>query len=748
VEVRQHQVVTAGLRTWLIALSLILTARAYIALGRVEYATAVPHRAEALLGTFIVTAALASAMARPRSARAAGLLPAIAGALTLLGAAFVTLSSLHPGYGAEVMHGVVIILMIGMPMLVPLPIRGGVALLAAIAITYPMMQLTLGTARASDPMLAAQVVDLSAGFGMAVLALVLHNVLFAGRWRALGDLARMAERDGLTGALNRRAFAGRMLAEADRARRYHTSLGVIMVDIDQFKRFNSELGYAAGDAMLRAVSLAVQGVTGAPEYARLGPTMARYGGEEFVVVVAGASRTELADMADAIRRAVANVKINGDAQVTASVGHAHVDDGARCVPATILDAADRALYRAKRAGGDRTEPAEPADLAAAGPSARLAVRSRKATPARTRESTRAAAVSDARLLHGVVLRWMFAVTATWSGMLTLMDVALVSGPYALLAADDFRLGSVVVARACLVLALLAFAAYGPRLPWWHDRLATLHALFVIGISAAILWMMERSGGVTSPYFGQLVYVIGSWSLAFSVRPAGSVTVLFAATMLLPVYYACFAGVPLTDHDLMIRSALLFGTGMVALGTQSIFSGLRGEEVTAREALDQLARIDPLTNLPNRVAFEEHAGKLMARAADTSDSRLSLLIVDMDHFKTLNDTYGHVVGDEALIRVATTLEQSLRAGDVAARLGGEEFVVALPMTDLEGARLSAERIRAGIEGVAVLGGTVPLRASVGVATLEDGEDLDGLLARADDALRRAKSLGRNRVEVAS
>lgn len=121
------------------------------------------------------------------------------------------------------------------------------------------------------------------------------------------------------------------------------------------------------------------------------------------------------------------------------------------------------------------------------------------------------------------------------------------------------------------------------------------------------------------------------------------------------------------------------------------------------------------------------------------------MVDIDHFKRVNDRWGHADGDRVLAEVARRIRHEVRAGDLATRYGGEEFLVLLPDTALQAASDVAERIRGAIasEPVALGGGRVVVTASVGVAQLRDGEDNAALVARADTALYRAKQQGRNR-----
>ena len=161
---------------------------------------------------------------------------------------------------------------------------------------------------------------------------------------------------------------------------------------------------------------------------------------------------------------------------------------------------------------------------------------------------------------------------------------------------------------------------------------------------------------------------------------------------------------------------------------------------------RLAATDSLTGLLNRRAFVEVVARDVSLAHRHS-SPLSLLLLDLDHFKEVNDAHGHAVGDLVLSTTAGALAQTVRKSDLVARWGGEEFVVALSHTAASGARVMAERLRRQIadRAIALPDRTFNVTASIGVASLGPNEDLDGLLVRADRAMYQAKSKGRNRVE---
>jgi diguanylate cyclase (GGDEF)-like protein len=167
-----------------------------------------------------------------------------------------------------------------------------------------------------------------------------------------------------------------------------------------------------------------------------------------------------------------------------------------------------------------------------------------------------------------------------------------------------------------------------------------------------------------------------------------------------------------------------------------------------QQLAAAARTDPKTGLLNATAWQREADAAVARAR-SSGAPLALLLVDVDHFKRVNDSHGHLIGDDVLRALATELRQQVRESDVVGRFGGEEFTVLLPRTDADGACRIAERLRssAGLLSVAAAEASISVTVSIGVAVLgEHGSDLFELLAAADLALYRAKDDGRNLVRL--
>lgn len=168
----------------------------------------------------------------------------------------------------------------------------------------------------------------------------------------------------------------------------------------------------------------------------------------------------------------------------------------------------------------------------------------------------------------------------------------------------------------------------------------------------------------------------------------------------------------------------------------------------KEQLERLVSFDSLTGLYNRQAVLGRLREAINHAQRYKEN-LSLIMLDIDHFKKVNDQYGHLVGDDVLEKVSTLIRDNIRNTDIVGRYGGEEFIIVLPQTDLHAARVVAERIRKIIETAKMkdfAGNMFSITVSQGISGWEPDDDIHSFISRADEALYKAKESGRNRVEV--
>ncbi len=203
-----------------------------------------------------------------------------------------------------------------------------------------------------------------------------------------------------------------------------------------------------------------------------------------------------------------------------------------------------------------------------------------------------------------------------------------------------------------------------------------------------------------------------------------------------------SGFDASETELLGLMAQWVGSEIEREEARTALEASQREMAEANRKLELLATIDPLTEAKNRRAWNEKLAEEWSRATRYG-TPLSLVLLDVDKFKTYNDSFGHQAGDGVLRQVARTAQNAIRVTDFFARYGGEEFALVLPNTDAEGALILAERLRAGIEGAPWK--ERPVTASFGVATLDgDMKSSDDLTRAADEALYGAKERGRNRV----
>ena len=290
-----------------------------------------------------------------------------------------------------------------------------------------------------------------------------------------------------------------------------------------------------------------------------------------------------------------------------------------------------------------------------------------------------------------------------------------------------------------------------------DLLIGLVASAVVAVVATVTIAMRREGGArlrTRPIvLGTMVAVIGA--LGYTVWTLGTIGLFWCYPAALAFYGL------LEERHARAANALLLGTALpiafVAMDTPlalraaatlactSLFGAILVRTIERqREALLRRAETDPLTGLANRHGLHGALESGLVEATGDRGPGAALMIVDLDHFKRVNDAHGHGAGDGVLRAAGALLMASVRSGERAFRLGGEEFLLLVRAGSDEALTARAETLRRAIEG-ARMPGLPPVTASIGTAAGRAGEPPGEWLARADAALYRAKAGGRNRVE---
>ena len=298
---------------------------------------------------------------------------------------------------------------------------------------------------------------------------------------------------------------------------------------------------------------------------------------------------------------------------------------------------------------------------------------------------------------------------------------------------------------------LAYRRRGPDadLRTWERRF--LASLVLTGAAWGIGgWLMMPKGLIAHQavvYFF-LMGMVGGAVANYSAHVVGVTTT--AVLIFLP------STIAFVIEDSPLTRAMAFGSIVYVIAAFRAATTLsrsfkRSHQLTheleiARGHAEEQARTDELTGMRNRRAFYEHGDLAVAQASRYGDP-LALIVLDIDHFKQVNDTWGHPAGDETLRLVALIIQRTVRTSDIAGRVGGEEFAIMLPRASAEQALAMAERLRAAMERAPLYHdkGEIHFTASFGVASGRRGvETLERLMQEADKALYEAKEGGRNRV----
>lgn len=632
--------------------------------------------------------------------------------------------------------------------------------------------------------------------GPHILFCLVATAIMVIQWRqSEARVLKLGMTDGLTRLHNRRAILDVLYRETARARQQDTPLAVALLDLDHFKAINDTRGHQVGDQVLvEAARLLASRIS---EPAVLG----RFGGEEFLFVLPGFSAQQAERCMEECRRGLAALRIRADdgarVEVSGSFGVACHSGGGVVDGDALLRAADAALYRAKDRGRDRVEMMEPAagnapsTIEASNTEAPNATAPNATAPRDPgeMEHTRHTRLADiqheqnvagdpgpgfrAWLRRGIVGIQQWSEEAMTSLMLGLIALQFASflgwGLYVLSREDRNRLVDTAfvfqvlptLVAATMLIALLSLvglilARRGIRSDLYLHASHNLYALLLTGAGYLVGILSLPTGIILlgSPLVGLIFYR--------QVLVVVSTTTALLATAGLA--YASAAGwlpyAPLVPESLVhfrasdpfwVLSYYVFLVPMlvVVLVIADVVLGAwreRGLHIRNLSITDVLTRVHNRRNIMTVLERE-------AAARRHSGSVLSLVLVDLDEFKAVNDQRGHPTGDRVLRQVARVLAANIREADAVGRYGGEEFLLVLPGTSLDGALALAERCRAQLEETEItddLGRGFGVSASFGVASTEAVlfPGIAELLKAADDALYRAKEKGRNRVQAMS
>lgn len=548
---------------------------------------------------------------------------------------------------------------------------------------------------------------------VVVTALVLPVfVLFTAIARGAETQSHEAsQRDPLTGAYNRLALSTHLSAVTGAAERRPWAL--IVTDIDNFKQINDRLGHAAGDDVLRAVALHVRDRLPADA------AVYRLGGEEFLVSVYGDDADRAVELAETLRSTLRVTA--GDVPVTMSFGVARAPSSEPERFDTLFSAADVALYRAKASGRDTVQTADPDtsfDRSPVTGDERPERQRRDPQPVRASRSGiireplereqlldmmarqyRSTRISDLLVIVPLVL---FAKPLGYgTALLAIATIALIriaqrTAPR--LRRPEILLGGAWLLGLALVGVLVAFT--GEPAPWglWAP------SVLIVASSAAFPWRFARWGALA----------------------AGLITIAAA----LALDGRVFSNTP---EAVVSPLCLLFANVLIAREIGRRILGMR-----------RAAVFDQLTGLPNRAVFDRRIAQTIDDAAADGGAPVGLIMIDIDHFKQVNDAYGHSRGDAVLISVASQLQSRLRHDGTLFRIGGEEFAVMLTGDHARDAADIAERLRRSIREHPLAG--VPITMSFGVSVATAPVGVIELFTRADRALYEAKA-ERDRVRIA-
>jgi diguanylate cyclase (GGDEF)-like protein len=345
------------------------------------------------------------------------------------------------------------------------------------------------------------------------------------------------------------------------------------------------------------------------------------------------------------------------------------------------------------------------------------------------------------------LRWFAAAFFVFTGSTGLTAL----GIYLRLQVGDLQLGGAVVFISNLI-ALLAFMLYCIGLQKHIQPKAVFKYINAIYLIISVLFYSVSGLAIVGRYLISAYLLVNAYYALKSKKPeTGNALIIIVGGLLTAVanflLFEPVSGFLLYTfgNHVPFQAFIYYGFSIlfflqIGLGVFKLVTQMQADK------LEQLAKTDPLTGALNRRSMHEIANREFERAQRYS-TKLSVVMIDLDHFKRVNDVYGHAAGDAVLAKLASVIQSSIRVSDYFFRFGGEEFLVMLAETDLVEAREFAEKIRALVarQTIAEYEG-LKLTVSLGAASYSDEESIEEIVRNADTALYEAKKTGRNRTVV--
>lgn len=526
----------------------------------------------------------------------------------------------------------------------------------------------------------------------------------------------LSSTDALTGCANVRRLKSRLTQDLIGAAGSEHRVALFAIDLDDFKQVNDRFSHTTGDDLLKAVASALANEIEA------GDLLVRRGGDEFMVVAVGSNGRDLPDLRARLARSVTRARNEVCPQVNpnGSVGYVIHRDGESAEE--LLSRADDSLHLAKlEAHPERREEDGTAKVSAL----RRAI---AAHPVDRNGRARAEEEEEVRTARWIAralgnqTAWVVAACLSTVLVATFVIVELSGEVPGFRSAEMFGL-------------IAAFAALAPLSLWASRRELSQAWLkgFILLVFGLLTLVMIAAGSYSADFVDLYVFPL---MFAFCYLPVKRAIGFMAVSCVL-------FGVVLYSSDYPYATERMLISVLVLVVTSALLARARSETLAFAERAVELSVVDPLTGAANLRGLRQRVADEIARS-DITGKQVAVLGIDIDDFKSVNDTYSHALGDSVLRATVGATRECLRADELVARRGGDEFAAVCAVREVRDAEMIAGRIRETITRARLeLCPDLLPTASVAVTIREPDEPVDEFLARVDDCLHAEKQLSRER-----